>query len=163
MFQVPVESLQAGGYLGEVSKESPYRVQTWNINSDDEPGRSPIGAAYTEFSDGEVRVGGTGEFVGILVQPKEYVAYTTFGPLDPSFFIKDYSVGQFLDMGIVWVNLFGPGEVGDGLVYDIIEGQIHSAVTTPPSSDFILIPNGKIIDKSITSLEGGLAKIQLTN
>lgn len=141
-FQTTVNINNALGVVGELAFDSPRRAAPYNLFSSGTPNQ--IGYAFTVTSGdnpdpaagstlaGTATVGGTGDFAGILVSPKEYASFgtTAGGPLAPTLILPDYSIGQLLNMGEVFVNLPGAASVGDIVTYDPLTGALNSITPT---------------------------------
>jgi hypothetical protein len=158
----PVDSLQVSGLAGELANDGPVRTQVWNINSTVAGGTNTntIGSVFTYRGPGEVQVGGSGEFIGILVRPKEYALRGDGSDtLAPTYALQNYESAQFLDMGIIWVELETSASLGDVLSYDVATGAIGTNAVD--GATYFAIPNAKLIERDISA--PGLAKIQLTN
>jgi len=158
-FQSVVRDDQTAGIVGEVSNEGPLRVQPWILDSSGSGETNLIGLVYTKVSDGKVTVGGTGAFIGIMVQPKEHALQgAAAGTLEPTLELQNEDNADFLDMGIMFVNLIEAGNVGDVLNYNTTTGVIGTGAA---GGGELIIPNAKIIQDDIPG--AGLGKIQLTN
>ncbi len=158
-FQSVVRDDQATGIVGEISNEGPQRVQPWILDSSGSGESNLIGLVYTKISDGKVTVGGSGAFIGIMVQPKEHALQgAAAGTLAATLELQDEDNGDFLDMGIMFVNLTEAGNVGDVLNYNTTTGVIGVGAA---GGGELAIPNAKIYKEDIPG--AGLAMIQLTN
>lgn len=136
--QTAVTIFNALGIPGDLAFDGPMRARSYNLFSSGVP--NVIGYAYTVTSGanpnpsaaagnaGVAKVGGTGVFAGILINPKEYPlrGTTAGGPLAASLVLPDYSIGDLLTMGEVFVNLPGPASVGDLITYDPLTGALNS-------------------------------------
>src|SRR3954469_3071243 len=120
-FQSTVNTWSAAGVVGEQAFDGPMRAAPYNLFSSGVP--NLVGNAFTVSSGGNpdpsansalagtAQVGGTGQFAGILVNPKDYASYGTSGtngPLAPTMTLPDYSVGFLAMMGYYFANLPGP-------------------------------------------------------
>lgn len=140
--QTSVTIFNALGIPGDLAFDGPYRARSYNLFSSGVP--NVIGYAYTVTSGaapnpdaaagnaGVAKVGGTGVFAGILVNPKEYPLRGTVagGPLAASLVLPDYAIGDLVIMGELFVNLPGPANVGDLITYDPLTGALNSIVPT---------------------------------
>ena len=136
-FQSTVNIYSALGVPGDLAFDGPIRSAPYTLNSSGTA--NYIGYAYT-VSDGAnpdpsgnspyagtARVGGTGVFAGILVNSKEYASFGgDDGPLSPTLALPDYSTGELLTMGYVFVELPGPADVGDQVFYNTTSGALGS-------------------------------------
>ncbi len=140
-FQSSVNVYNALGIVGELAFDGPIRAGAYNLNSSG--AANVVGYAYTVTSGadpepsggsgnaGTARVGGTGVFAGILINPKEYALRGVTGnPLGASLTLPDYSIGDLLTMGEVFVNLPGPANIGDLVTYDTTTGALNSITPT---------------------------------
>lgn len=136
-FQSSVNVYNALGIVGELAFDGPIRAGAYNLNSSG--AANVVGYAYTITSGadpepsggsgnaGTARVGGTGVFAGILINPKEYALRGVTGsPLGASLTLPDYSIGDLLTMGEVFVNLPGPASIGDLVTYNTSTGALNS-------------------------------------
>lgn len=137
-FQTSVNIYNALGVVGEIAFDGPNRAGSYNLQSSGTP--NVVGYAYTVTSGivpdpsknsgnaGVAKVGGTGVFAGILINPKEYPlrGTTAGGPLAASLVLPDYAIGDLLTMGEVFVNIPGPASVGDLVTYDPVTGALNS-------------------------------------
>jgi hypothetical protein len=163
-FQQTVQFQQASGVPGEKAYDGPSRVFPWTLVSTPNP--NVIGAtAYTEVSEGVATAGGTGPFVGILVDPKAYALLGTAvinGALFPSMVLPDEAVGELATMGIFYATLLTAAAIGDYVMYNETTGALSSTPpATAPGTGFALVPNAKVILRA--SAASGTAIIQLTN
>ncbi len=123
-FQNTVRADMVAGVPGELRTSGPQRVAPWILCSE-KP--NVIGYAYTFVSEGVAQVGGTGQFVGILVNPKGYVSYgTSEGPLAPTLELPNESIGELLTMGEIYVNLIPPADIGYVVIYDTATGALSA-------------------------------------
>ncbi len=136
--QSTVNVYNALGIPGDLAFDGPIRAGSFNLNSSGTP--NIVGYAFTTANGinpdpypgagnaATARVGGTGQFAGILQNPKEYPLYGTVagGTLAPSLALPDYAVGDLLIMGEIFVNLPGPALPGDLVTYDPLTGALNS-------------------------------------
>lgn len=141
LVQNTVGIYNALGVPGDLAFDGPIRAKAYNLYSAGVP--NVIGYAYTLSSaaspnpsgaagnSATAQVGGTGEFVGILTNPKEYALLgTSLGTLNPSLALPDYATAELLTMGEIFVNLPGPANPGDLVTYDTATGALNSIVAT---------------------------------
>lgn len=118
-FQKTINQFLAAGVAGEYADDSPRReagyillAQRDALNDDAITALPKFACAFTHTeNDGEAVVGGTGEFAGILVNPKAYVNHAN---LNASLELPDGSQGGLCTMGHVFVKsatAFAPGYV----------------------------------------------------
>lgn len=136
--QTSVEIYNAAGIQGDIAFDGPMRAGSYNLYSAGVP--NVVGYAYTVVSGGNpnpsqaagnagtAKVGGTGVFAGILINPKEYPLRGTVagGPLAASLVLPDYAIGDLMIMGEVWVDLPGGASVGDLVTFDPLTGALNS-------------------------------------
>jgi hypothetical protein len=141
-FQSTINIYNALGIPGDLAFDGPKRAASYNLYSAGVP--NIVGYAFTKTAaanpdtslgspnGGTAQVGGTGQFAGILVNPKAYPAYgtTAGGPLAPSLTLPDYAIGELLEMGYVFVSLPGGANVGDLVAYDPATGALNSIAPT---------------------------------
>lgn len=136
-FQSVVNIYEALGIPGELAFDGPIRSAPYNLFSSGTP--NVVGYAYTATANANpdtvggspnaanATVGGAGIFAGILVNPKAYASFGTTGnPLGASFILPDYSIGELLFMGEIFVSLPGPANIGDLVTYDPATGALNS-------------------------------------
>lgn len=109
--QKTVNQYQTLGVPGEFADDSPVRCAPYSClaNSSAQP---TVGYAFTQGSaDNEAKVGGTGAFLGILVEPKQYANYAN---LSASLAVNPGTNGEICSMGHIFVKSatsFAPGYV----------------------------------------------------
>lgn len=143
-FQSTINTYEGLGIPGELAFDGPMRSGPWNLFSSGVA--NIIGYAFTATANaspdtaagspntGTATVGGTGVFAGILMSPKEQSATGVTGnPLGASLTLPDYTIGELLTMGQIFVNLPGPANFGDLVTYDPLTGALNSI---PPSASF---------------------------
>jgi hypothetical protein len=134
-FQTAVNVELGAGLPGTLYDDGPVRAAPYELNSA-QASYNVIGAtAFTVVSgdpgnnaaSGVVAAGGTGSFAGILMNPKVYANYgTTAGPLTSNLTLPNFTIGELLTMGDIWVSLPGPANVGDLVCYDQTTGQLSA-------------------------------------
>lgn len=142
-FQSTVNIWSALGVVGDMAFDGPLRAEPYNLYSAGVP--NVIGNVFTVTGGGNpdptansalagtAKVGGTGAFAGILINSKEYASYGTSGaagPLNPTMTLPDHSIGMLADMGMFFVQLPGPANVGDLVTYDPATGNLNSITPT---------------------------------
>lgn len=125
MLQSSVRRQFATGLSGEIIADGPLRAKPARITSNGVATPNRIGRAFTYAADKggtgatvamlsqEVIVGGVGAFFGILGIPKHYALYGTnspavgeqAGPLSPTMDLPQGSEGEFVDMGIMLLDV----------------------------------------------------------
>ena len=140
MPQTTVNIWSAAGVPGDLAFDGPMRSSPFNLNSSTP---NIIGYAYTKTNGanpnpsgaagnaGTAQVGGSGIFAGILVNSKEYASYGTTGsPLGATLTLPNYTIGELMIMGQIWVSLPGSASVGDLVEYDPATGALNSITPT---------------------------------
>ena len=111
--QTTVNQYQVLGVPGEFADDSPSRVTPYSClaNSGAQP---TVGYVFTQGSaDNEAVVGGSGAYLGVLVEPKQYANYAN---LNASLVVKAGTNGEICDMGHIYVKsaaAFAPGYLAD--------------------------------------------------
>lgn len=124
--QTTIAFQQATGVPGELAYDGPHRSKPWQLISS--PAANVIGAtAYTAVSEGIAMAGGTGEFVGILINPKAYANFGgNQGGLAPTMTLPDDTIGELLTMGTPFVTLVAAANIGDKVFYNSTSGALTS-------------------------------------
>lgn len=120
-----------------------------------------IGVAYTSLSaEDEAGVGGTGVFLGIAVNPKEYIRYNNF---EATMEIPNGVAVQLCTFGRVLVKVVGNVSVGQAGYFNATTGEIKgaNAGTDLSGTGFTEIKNSKFIVKSALATE--IAVLELGN
>lgn len=131
-FQTVTNLFTAVGVPGDLAYIGPEpRVQPRIMYSG---GTNPntMGFAFTESTAGDIElsntvtVGGTGQFAGILCQPKAASTFgtTAGGPLAATLNMPDYSTGEMVSFGDVFVSLPAAANIGDLVTYDTTTGAL---------------------------------------
>lgn len=120
-----------------------------------------FGYAFTQSSEGDdyVQVGGTGEFKGVLVNPK---MYANFLNLNPAMTLPNGSQGSVCDFGHVLVISQSAFTVGNIAAFDTKTGAISAYLNesvVPANAQ--IIPNSKFIQYSGEA--GSVGVLQLGN
>lgn len=106
------------GIPGNISHDGPTRAASAVIDSEDET-NNVFGRAFTyKAGTDDVEAGGTGAFAGILINPKAYAIDVEYA--------RNATVGEFLTMGEVYVQLANDGKIGDPVSFDPATGIISS-------------------------------------
>lgn len=153
-FQTNVNSTLANGVVGELYDDSIKKIDSYILGST--PVANTVGYAFTSDSTGIAKCGGTDDFVGILVNPKQYANYNI--SLGASNVVPDGVQASLCKFGRVWVDVGGVGAVGDGIYYVNATGALGVGTATTGQTQ---IPNCKIFYYPATS--NGLAVIELSN
>jgi hypothetical protein len=140
------------GVVGALSHWGPMRARTAILDTATEA-NNVFGRAFT-FRDAAVetvQAGGAGAFAGIMVHPK---AYRTGG------FQPNGSVGEFLDMGEIFVEVAGAAASTIGAPVYFIPA---TGALTATATDNTLVPNAKFERHLPSAATPQLAVIRLTN
>lgn len=163
-FQSVVRNDIATGVVGELAFEGPLRASPYILNSAS-AANNVVGRAFTlvDGSEDEVTAGGAGVFAGILGNPKVYASNGTAadGTLAPTLTLRNGEIGEFVEMGIMFVNLANTANVGDYVQYVTATGILSGVATDTPDADNTLVPNARVHRYNVTA--PGLAVIKLTN
>lgn len=120
-----------------------------------------IGVAYTSLTaEDEAKVGGSGVFLGIAVNPKDYVRYNNF---EATMEIPNGVGVQLCTFGRVLVKVVGNVSIGQAGYFNTSTGEIKGATagTDLSGSGFTEIKNSKFIIKSALATE--IAVLELGN
>jgi hypothetical protein len=139
-FQAAVQINQGFGVPGEQYSDSPWRAQSFQINSAS-AAYNIIGATMCSVSSqGVCAAGNTGgvlAFAGLLVDPKDIALFGTSGaPLAPTLTVPNFTQVECATMGSFVVTLPAAAAIGDYVVYDNTTGAIStvaSGSSTPGS------------------------------
>lgn len=156
MAQSTIRNDQATGVVGEIALSGPVRAQAGIfVKETGVPGI--IGRAMTHSDDDAFTMGGNGPFAGILASPKQYVKNGIGATMEvPEFTVVEavyFTTGMF-------VELENAANVGDGVEFSETDGKLRGNSTGTASSGYHLIPNARVVRKSIAA--PGLAIIELT-
>jgi hypothetical protein len=140
-FQSAVQIYQGAGVPGEQYSDSPWRAQSYTIDSA-LASYNVIGATGCSItSQGFVAAGnsgGTAVYAGILVDPKDVALFGTGGiPLAPTLTVPNFTQVECATMGSFFVTLPGAANIGDWVIYDNTTGALSTV--TPGTS----LPSGK--------------------
>ena len=140
-FQSSVQINQGGGVPGEQYSDSPWRAQSYVIDSAS-AAYNIIGATGCSItSQGVVAAGnsgGTAVYAGILVDPKDVALFGTGGiPLAPTLTVPNFTQVECATMGSFFVTLPASANIGDLVVYDQTTGALS---TVAPNAS---LPSGK--------------------
>lgn len=120
-----------------------------------------IGVAYTSLDAvDEAKVGGSGVFLGIAVNPKEYARYNNF---EATMEIPNGVGVQLCTFGHILVRVVGNVSIGQAGYFNTSTGEIKGATagTDLSGSGFTEIKNSKFIIKSALATE--IAVLELGN
>lgn len=118
-----------------------------------------IAVAYTSNgTEGEAVVGGDGVFLGIAVNPKEYIRYNNF---EATMEVPNGTAVQLCTFGHIFVKVTADVSVGQAGYFNTSTGEIKGATagTDLSGSGFTEIKNSKFIE--ISASAGKIAILQL--
>lgn len=143
MVQTSVNQYQVLGVPGEFADDSPSRVTPYACvaNSSAQP---TVGCVFTQgTADNEAKVGGSGTYLGVLVEPKQYANYN--GDLSATLAVKPGTIGEICSMGHIFVKsptAFAPGYLAE---YEPATGVISAIEDTLSSATAVQIPAARFI------------------
>ena len=134
-FQSAINATLALGVPGEMRDDGPARSKIWELYSNGTP--NIVGAtAFTlysttseaELAAGIAQAGGTGTFVGLLVNPKAYATSGGgTGTLSPTLTLPDYSLGELATVGAFYATLPAACNIGDMVIYNTTTGALATS------------------------------------
>jgi hypothetical protein len=140
-FQTVVSLYTGSGVPGEPYTNYPMRAQSLTIDSASAAYNIIGSTCFTVLSPGFAQAGnGSGNlgFAGFLFNPKVYALQGAGGnTLNPSLVLPNFTQGEFITEGTLWVLLPNTANVGDIVVYDNVTGAIESISPTTA------LPSGK--------------------
>ncbi len=155
-FQTSVNQYQVLGVPGEFADDSPSRVAPYSClaNSGAQP---TVGCVFTQgTADNEAVVGGSGEYLGVLVEPKQYANYAN---LNPSLAVNPGTNGEICSMGHIFVKsatAFAPGYLAE---YEPATGVISAIEDTLSSATAVQVPNARFIKVSGAANSVGILEL----
>lgn len=167
-FQKVVRPHAAFGVVGDRQFQGPRRAGSYILKSDDAT-NNVVGRAFT-FVDGEpgfVQAGGTGEFAGILANPKVYAyrgSLLDSGESTQRLQLPNGISAEFVTMDMLTVIIDKAAEVGDLIAYNTATGELTVVAKGGAAAEgFALVPNTTITPYAQTSATGGMVVARLTN
>lgn len=127
-FQSTINSVLGLGVPGELFSDGPVRSRVYELDSAD-AAYNIIGATlFTIKSEGVAQAGGTGAFIGLLVNPKAYSSSGTSadGTLAPTLVLPNKVMAEIAKMGEFVVKLPAAAAIGDLVAYDTTTGAIST-------------------------------------
>lgn len=155
--QTSVNQYQVRGIAGEFADNSPSRVAPYSCLAND-TAQPIVGYAFTQgTADNEAVVGGTGAFLGVLVEPKQYANYAN---LNPSLEVNPGTYGEICSMGHIFVTSATAVKPGYVAAFETATGAISAYATQVdiPATGYTQIP-GKFIQ--ISAGAGQVAILEL--
>lgn len=131
-FQSTVNIEQAFGYVGELFDDSPRIAAPWALLSGS-AANNVVGRAFTlnaaastdSSGSGYAAAGGTGVFVGILMNPKVYAAVgSSSDPLAANLILPNYTMAELLTMGTINIAVPAACNVGDHVLFAQADGTL---------------------------------------
>lgn len=140
-FQSTVNIYQGAGVPGEQYSDSPWRAQSYQIDSASAANNNIGSTVCSIVSEGVCQAGnpgGTSVIAGLLVDPKNVALFGTGGiPLAPTLNVPNFTQVECATMGSFWVLLPAAANIGDWVAYDETTGALETV--TPGTS----LPGGK--------------------
>lgn len=152
-FQKAVLGTMALGVVGTFFDNSLHRSTAWKLVPEDLE-KPCIGHVFTFDVSGNPRLGGIGDFAGILGSPQ---ASTRQG-LEPSLSAVGLN-GELTDVGRLIVQTRTAVTTGADVQYDIVTGEICGAPSTPLAAGMAIIPGAKFY--KFDAEASGLAVVSL--
>lgn len=158
--QTAVGFFQGSGVVGELHLDSPHRANPGLLDSTD-PANNVIGRVFTVKTDGGnaqcpiVQAGGDpGDFYGILFNPKVYANSGTAvgGSLAANLTLRNDELGEFLEMGNVFVTLPGVAAINDLVTYNTTTGILGSVAQEAAFTGVIAVTTGVL---TVSALAAG--------
>lgn len=116
-----------------------------------------IAVAYTSNgTEGEAQVGGAGVFMGIAVNPKEYIRYNNF---EATMEVPNGVAVQLCTFGHILVKVVDSVSVGQAAFFNTSTGEIKGGTAGTSIDSFTEIKNSKFIEKAAAA--GEIAILQL--
>jgi len=151
--QTVVNSTLANGVVGEAYDASVGVIDSYILASDTVT--NVIGYAFTTADGVSAACGGTDEFAGILVNPKQYANYNI--SLGATREVVEGIQASISKSGRYWVDLGGVGAYGASVYYVNATGALGAGTATTGQTQ---IANCKVI---IPATSNGLAVIEIFN
>lgn len=148
-FQTTINTKQPYGVVGEMHDSSVKRVSAYECATGVKIGnpayRNTTGDSVGKITD--VFASGTaGEYLGIIVNPKEYVIEEA--SLEATLVIPKASIAQVASIGHVNVQVCEPVKAGDAAYYKAASGWCKTAQTAGTAQDGAAL--GKFICDGVT-------------
>jgi len=154
--QTTVNQYQVLGVPGEFADDSPSRVAPYSClaNGSAQP---TVGCVFTQgTNDNEAVVGGSGAYLGVLVEPKQYA---NFADLTATLAVKPGTNGEICSMGHIFVKsatAFEPGYLAE---YEPATGVISAIEDTLSTATAVQIPAAKFIKVSGAANSVGILEL----
>lgn len=128
--------------VAETSSSATFGTDSTLAGGTDEV-KAKIGVAFTFNAEGEARVGGTGVFMGIAVNPEDYAIYNNF---NPTMEIPSGIAGQLCTFGHILVKVTDSITVGQVAFYNNNDGTIKGGTAGASVAGYTEIKNSKFIN-----------------
>lgn len=146
---------QSSGVVGEFSRSENQDSFGAKLNSASEA-LNVVGSVvfHVDSNDDQVGVAATGNFAGVLVNPKSAVRPT----LDAQAFLLNETQCEVATRGYLWVSLPAAAKTGDFIYFSDTDGKLSSsAPAVAPPAGVTRLAGGKVVGSNIT--EAGTAEI----
>ena len=156
-FQTSVNKYQVIGVHGEFADDSPSRTTPYALvaNSTQQP---VVGRVFTQgTADNEAKVGGSGAYLGVLVEPKQYA--NPNGDLSATTNVKAGTNGEICSMGHIFIKsptAFAPGYLAE---YEPATGVISAIEDTLSTATAVQIPAARFIKVSGSTNDVGILEL----
>ena len=154
--QTTVNQYQVLGVPGEFADNSPSIVAPYACLANG--GAQPtVGCVFTQgTNDNEAVVGGSGAYLGVLVEPKQYA---NFADLTATLAVKPGTNGEICSMGHIFVKsatAFKPGYLAE---YEPATGVISAIEDTLSTATAVQVPAAKFIKVSGAANSVGILEL----
>lgn len=154
--QKSVNQYQVLGVPGEFADDSPHRCAPYTCLAN-ETAQPIVGYAFTQGeADNEAVVGGTGAYLGVLVEPKQYANYAN---LNPSLAVNPGTFGEICDMGHIFVTSATEVKPGYVAAFDNTTGAISAYADAASIAEGSTQIPGKFI--KVSAAAGQVAILEL--
>lgn len=128
--------------VAETSSSATFGTDETLADGSDEV-KAKIGLAFTLVEEGKARVGGTGAFMGIAVNPEDYAIYNNF---NPTMEIPSGVAGQLCTFGHILVKVTDSITIGQTAFYNNTDGTIKGGTSGASVAGYTEIKNSKFIN-----------------
>lgn len=157
MVQTAVNKFQVLGVPGEFADNSPTRVTPYTLEANSTVAPA-VACVFTQSTTGDsvAKVGGSGAYLGVLVEPKQYANKAN---LTATLNLAEGQIGEICSMGHVFVKsatAFEPGYLAE---YEPATGVISAIEDTLSTATAVQIPNAQFIQVSGAAGHVGILEI----
>lgn len=143
--QTSVNKFQVLGVPGEFADNSPSRVTPYTLEANSTVAPA-VGCVFTQSTTGDsvAKVGGSGAFLGVCVEPKQYANKDLTATLN----LAAGQIGEICSMGHIFVKSatqFKPGYLAE---YEPATGVISAIEDTLSTATAVQIPDAQFIQVS---------------